>query len=338
MPTKSAKRKTATKVTTKATPKSAKKAGAKRAPAARAAAKTFDWPTTSNPLDHGANVVIGFHGLMCFCHSHRDGSKECEVGIHNTQLGGHKLTIAVYRVAATFDPPYDMDMGTPTLYAGPFDFTDTGRTKAHQVRFDVHKPVAPGASYLQIGGPKDNPNNFRFILDLEGDDFYKDVELSKQGDNLGPRLRIQAGVFYTLCKSTTEFWRLSSTGGLKDIGSIARIIGGNIYLQAGGWVTLKLKGAEKARMRESDGKFFVLVDNGCHCSYNDFLFYYQTFNLPAANPPVFGLLAKPGTGGPTPCDDFLAQVDDVLRSQAKLVSTDDAPCGVAGYGSSGGIS
>lgn len=337
MPTKSAKRKTATKGAAKATTKRVKKAGAKKAATTRAAAKQFDWPTTSDPVGHDANVVIGFHGLMCFCHSHRDGSKECEVGIHNTQLGGHDLTITVYKVASTFDPPYNMNMGTPTLYKGPFKFGDTGNTKAHKVRFDVDKPVTPGVSYLQIGGQKDNPNNFRFILDLEGDDFYKDIELSKQGDNLGPRLRIQSGLFYTLCKSTTEFWRLSSTGGLKDIGSIARIIGANIYLQSGGSVSLKMKGAEKVKLRESEGKFFILVDNGCHCSFNDFLFYYQTFNVPAANASGFTLLAKPGTGGPSPCDDFLEQLDNVLRAQKKLMSTDDAPCGVAGFGSSGGI-
>lgn len=318
----------------------------KRASTSAARARGLDWPITSDPIPHGANVVIGFHGLMCFCHRHGHSDRNAEVGVHNNSPA-HSLSIVVYRVADTFDPPYDMDMGITSKtqpYAGPFSKGQTGSLKSNIVRFKVNDPRISGVRYFHEGaGPRDHPNNFRHILDLERD-FYPGIELPKKGDRLGPRIRINHGRFYTLCRTETQFERVEVGAPPANppvlIGSLARMVGANIYLEGDGNVTLKMPASDDVVMRADDGKFFVLIDNGCAgCQTNDFPLYYDTFDPPLGNPVVFDLKAVgtiPIQPRPnSPCDIFLPQVDKILKKDNHFMSTDDAPCGVAGFGSSG---
>ena len=323
----------------------------KRASTSGPKVTAFDWPTSSDPIPHGANVVIGFHGLMCFCHRHSHSDRNCEVGIHNNSPA-HNLSIVVYRVAPTFDPPYDMNMGidpqTTPPFAGPFGKGQTGSLKGNIVRFKVDDPSLSGVRYFQSGaGPRDHPHNFRHIIDLERD-IYPGEQLPKKGDRMGPRVRINHGLFYTLCRTETQFEKVEVVSPPVNpptpIGSLARMVGANIYLRRGGKVTLKMPAADDVVMREADGKFFVLVDNGCAgCQTNDFPLYYHTFDPPMGNPVIFDLqpvgpapIPSPPPG--SPCDLFLRQVDDILRKKNQLMSTDEAPCGAAGFGSSGTIS
>jgi hypothetical protein len=285
-------------------------------------------------------VVIGFHGLLCFCHRHGHSDHNCEVGVHNNSPA-HNLSITVYKALDTFDPPYDMNAGitmqTPP-YKGPFGKGQTGSLKSNIVRFKVDSPSVSGVQYFQRGdGPRDHPHNFRHILDLEHD-FYPGVELDKKGERLGPRIRINHGRFYTLCKSATEFGRVRVGGSPADppvhIGSLARMVGANIYLKAGGKVTLKMPAADDVEMKASEGKFFVLVDNGCAgCQDNDFHLYYDTFDEPEGEPKFDVVKTVEGTPTPSPGSPC-----DLIERIVKFRGTDDTPCGAAGYGSSGGIS
>lgn len=296
------------------------------------------WPTTENEtpnvIPHGANVILGFHGLMCFCHRHNHADKNCEIGIYNGSPD-HKLSITVYAVAPSFDPPYSMDMRPYFKVAGPFGTDETGNEKNEVVQFDVEKPVVSGVKYFQEGGPRDDPHNFRLILDLEGD-FYPGVELKKMKDLFGPRLRVDHGLFYTLCPSRTKFSRVevNTPGDLTPLGSVARMVGANIYLQDSGSVTLKMKNAPSVVMKPEDGKFFVLVDNGCiGCKdVNDFHLYYNTFEQPKGAP-QFDVLkttsATPVLAPGSPC----ALIERTVKDRG----TDDTPCGSAGFGSSGEI-
>ncbi|MFL6254761.1 MAG: hypothetical protein ACJ74T_07045 [Pyrinomonadaceae bacterium] len=183
--------------------------------------------------------------------------------------------------------------------------------------------------------PRDDLSNFRLILDLEGD-FYPGVELKKMKDLFGPRLRVDHGLFYTLCASQTKFSRaeVNTPGNLTPLGSVARMVGANIYLQESGSVTLKMKNAPSVVMKPEDGKFFVLVDNGCiGCKdANDFHLYYNTFEQPKGAP-QFDVLkttsATPVLAPGSPC----ALIERTVKDRG----TDDTPCGSAGFGSSGEI-
>jgi len=307
-----------------------------------------NWPATSNPIPHGANVVLGFHGLMCFCFRRSHSDKNCEVGIHNNS-DAHNLSITVYKVAPSFDPPYDMDMCiTPQTqpYAGPYRKAQTGSLKGNIVRFDVNEPRVSGVQFFQSGpGPRSHPDNFRHILDLEHD-FYPGFTLPKKPHHMGPRLRINHGLFYTLCKSETQFERVevaSPPGGPSvHIGSVARMVGTNIYLENDGDVTLKMSGAPDKTLKAAEGKFFVLIDNGCKaCPSNEFPLYYDTFDPPRGDPRVFDLnKTSTGTGSlapGSPCEIFLPQVNSLLKELGTILSTDDAPCGAAGFGISGSL-
>lgn len=297
----------------------------------------FKWPTTEddepNEIPHGADVVLGFHGLMCFCHRHSQDNK-CEIGIHKGSPR-HNLSITVYAVAPDFDPPHQMDMRPFFRVAGPFGTAETGDSPGDKIEFKVDEPRRSDVKYFQMGGPRDDPRNFRLILDLE-DDFYKGVQLKKRRDIFGPRIRVEDTLFYTLCASTKSFTRVETTPPQSNptlLGRVARLVGGNIYVKSHGSVTMKLKNAPSVVMQPSDGKFFVLIDNGCAgCHDNDFHLYYDTFEQPAKTPrfDVVGPDGTPPAPEPgTPCQ----LIEQVVSDKG----TDDAPCGAAAYGSSGGI-
>lgn len=298
----------------------------------------FDWPTTKrdnpNVIPNGANVVLGFHGLMCFCHRHLHDNK-CEIGIHNGS-SSHELKITVYSVSPSFDPPHQMDMRPFFKVAGPFTTADTGDTKNDKVTFDVDEPRLSGVKYFQRGGPRDDPNNFRLILDLE-DDFYPGVKLKKLKDIFGPRLRVEHALFYTLCPSRAQFSRVEATNPPSNpspLGSVARMVGANIYLEDDGSVTMKMENSPGVVMKPEDGKFFVLIDNGCeNCEDdNDFHFYYDTFEQPTDAPRFDVVKTASGTRSlpeGTPCK----LIEDVATARG----SDDSPCGAAGFGSSGEI-
>ncbi|HJQ31457.1 MAG TPA: hypothetical protein VJ866_04745 [Pyrinomonadaceae bacterium] len=301
----------------------------------KAAATTLDWPTTSDPIPHGANVVIGFHGLMCFCHRHSHRDKNCEVGIHNNSPD-HDLSIKVYKVLSTFDPPYDMNAGITSQTqpdAGPFSKGQTGSLKGNMVTFKVDSPSISGVKYFQSGpGPRDHPNNFKHILDLEHD-FYPGFVLQKQGDHMGPRIRINHGLFYTICPSATQFGRQEAgiPGTTAPIGSLARMVGANIYLKPDGKVTLKMPAAGDVVMKATEGKFFVLVDNGCiGCKDNDFHLYYQTFFKPTGEPTFDVVKTASGMATPAPGSPC-GLIEQIVAGKG----TDDTPCGAAGFGGSG---
>jgi hypothetical protein len=288
----------------------------------------FQWPTTADDIPPGADVVLGFHGLMCFCHRHGRDNK-CEIGVHNGSPV-HQLSITVYAVAQGFDPPHQMDMRPFFKVAGPFGTAETG----DKVEFEVEEPRLSRVSYFQRGGPRDDPRNFRLILDLE-DDFYKGVQLKKRKNLFGPRIRVEHALLYTLCASRATFSRVEVTsppgnGNPTPLGRVSRLVGANFYVESRGSVTMKLKNAPGVVMRPSDGKFFVLIDNGCAgCEDNDFHRYYDTFEQPAGTPrfDVIRDHTTPPTPAPgTPC----ALIERTVKDRG----TDDSPCGAAGFGAS----
>jgi hypothetical protein len=318
-----------------------------RTPATTATAAPPNWPPFSQDIPSGANVVLGFHGLLCFCHRHGHSDRNCEVGVHN-RSASHNLSISVYRVLDTFNPPYNMDMGIDenTLpFAGPFVKGALGSLNTNIVRFDVDEPrEITGVKYFHMGSvdkPRDHPNNFRHIVDLEHD-FHPGIVLNKIRRRMGPRLRINNGLFYTLCRTETQFERVVQEGPAQNpvpIGSVALMVGANIYLENDGKVTLKMPGDDDVELKASQGKYFVLIDNGCRgCTGSDVLRYYDVIDSPPAK---FDLRKKStGTGSPapgSPCEIFLPQVNLILKDAFQPFIADDTPCGAAGFGLSGSI-
>lgn len=304
------------------------------------------WPTHSADIPHGANVVLGFHGLMCFCFRKGHNDRNCEVAIHN-RSAAHNLSLTVYKVLDTYDPPYNMNMGITkdTLpFAGPFVKGSLGSLNTNIVRFDVDEPrEISGVKYFHRGdGPRDHPYNFRHIIDLEHD-FHPGVVLEKISRRMGPRLRFNNGLFYTLFKTQTQFERVVVQGPAQDpvdIGSLALLVGANIYLENDGKVDIHMLGEENPlTLRASQGKFFVLIDNGCRgCTDSDVRHYYELIEPPSVK---YDLRKKGGKVSAPPAPDssdalFLSEVNLILKDVG-IEARDDTPCGAAGFGMSGSI-
>ena len=318
-----------------------------------AAVTQSNWLTFSfdDPFPSGANVVLGFTGLMCFCHRSNHPDKNCEIGIHN-RSSNHNLKITVYQLPPTpiFDPPdpAKMDMGQIIRNAGPFDIRHTGNSMTDIVRFTVNSPRETGVLYFQKDGqqgrPHDDPRNFRNILDFESDDFYGPVELPKHFDHMGPRILVEHARLYTLCASASTFKRVDADtqANPHQVQHIARMVGANIYLNGGGYVQMYIESLPQPVVMKEPGKFFVLIDNSCpaaQCKTSDFPHYRRDiFDPPPSNPVDFDLAldvgGSPNPSSGSPCAKF---VHDKIRTPPDFLVNDETPCAPGGFGSSGGM-
>jgi hypothetical protein len=302
-------------------------------------------------LEPHPDVILGFHGLMCLCHH---GNGHCEVGVVNTDPGKHDLRIFIAEVSSGFNPPTDIELGTITPRR-LIKVSETGHAHTDIVTIDAFRPRISGVRFFQpAGAPKVDPSDFRHIVDLEGTCFYDGEKTGKARDYFGPRLRVRDAVFYTLCRTAREF--KSKEEGAADacpVGSVARVVGANIYLKSGrptANVTVKVNGAVKETLEVSaDKKYLVFIDNSCpKCDpkVSDFPQYYTAVTPPGAKKKI--LLEKTGGMGSAPrngpcAPDFVKMLERLFGTFSEKdleefnIITDDAPCGPTGAGTSGDL-
>jgi hypothetical protein len=302
------------------------------------------WPVRTD-IPHSPNIVVVFHGLMCFCHN---GADFCQIGIHNN-APHHKFKINLYEVAGRFDIPYDPRLGATTLVES-YDKGDTGGSDKHFVRLDVLDSGVTDVGYYQIEPPKSDAHDFRHIVDLEGPGLHHGEKLRKRPTHMGPRIHINQGVFYTLCRTRRQFKTVSGEE-VNRIGSVAQFVACNIYLEGEGYFSIQMKGKEVKKL-ESDKKYLITVSNGCPqndpaCVFvpdhpdktkrNDFHHYYDTFERPGGK--EYELFRDTDSPlNPSCSDDFLGDIKRVFEQDSGPRATDDAPCGAAGFGVSSGLS
>lgn len=305
--------------------------------------------TVAPRIEPNADVILAFHGLMCLC-NHNSGF--CEVGILNTDPGKHDLFIFLLEVSPLFDPPTNVELGDYRLL-DVFDVSHTGKAHTDIVRFDVIRPRVQGVAFYQPDRPpKEDPNDFRLIIDLEGPDFYHGIELGKNHAALGPRLHIADATFYTLCKTNAKFKAQEGTSTPKDIDSVARVIGANIYLDRTpahpGKVFLTIDNGPPITLPTSpDKKNLIFIDNSCPhvvCrDQSDFPLYYDAVKVPLLRK-KFTIEKVPDPPGTPPAPAGLCALINNLSSvlagfavKEGITASDDTPCGPAGAGTSGGL-
>src|SRR5215204_5716503 len=242
----------------------------------------FFQQTTAYEIKPDPDVALFFHGLMCMC-NHYDGF--CENGVLNSDKGKHDLYIYLFEVSAQFDPPTNLDVGSWNLL-DVFDLSHTGNAYTDILRFEVLRPRVSGVSFYKPSKPpKQDPNDFRLIVDLEGPDFYNGYELGKNHMALGPRLHIPDAIFYTLFKTDSKFKAQEGTDTPKEIESLALITAANIYLdrtpsQPGKvYLSIDNSGSPIPLPTTPGKKNLIWVDNSCHqpeCqNASDFPLYYD---------------------------------------------------------------
>jgi hypothetical protein len=290
-----------------------------------------------------ANVVVAFHGLMCFAHKQTALVPFCEVGIHN-DAPKHSLTITVWEVDPAFDPPKKYIISESNELAF-FEGSQIGNGSDFIVSLNVSNPQTDGVKYFQPGAVPVSLNDFRRMPDFESADFYDARIDEKLLEKFGPRVHVQSGIFYAWYLTNKKFKRRDN---VKKLGRIAHVMAANIYLNDGESAVLQVGNEAPVPMPYStDKKYLILIDNGCPtCTDIDFPEYYKTFRPPQGKPEyhleldesLASLQSREGEEKVKVADSSKETFKKFLKERKHEFSNDDSPCGAASFGRSDGIS
>lgn len=98
---------------------------------------------------------------------------------------------------------------------------------------DPDEPANEGVTRFVPDVPFGQPQDFRWLLDLEGRNFH-DSDVVINGADVEPSVIIREGLFYTASRTDDRRLRVTREGGGKDpsnLGVVAAIVGVNIYLR-----------------------------------------------------------------------------------------------------------
>lgn len=222
-------------------------------------------------LDHSnAFVRLSFDGLIGFCFCRRE-DYDCQMGM--VQVPDHEPLISLTRLNPN-----------GTLY--PM-LTDYPLTPANHISLEVTDPVrAESTTYPEsyAGTIFDrltdtgDPEDFRWIMNLQGEDFHGEHLRLKRGGSgdtlLRPRITVPNAIFYTLEKTPVSFKRFRNPEDPRPrpIGKIADQVGADILCHPGDHgqklVILKIAGqADRPLYRNIDEargfRYAIKITNLC---------------------------------------------------------------------------
>lgn len=276
------------------------------------------WPTTSTFPAQVPDLRVVFHGLLSFCYTDRG---HAEVGVFDASAE-HKLRIKIS--GGTCD---DRIYTGIQLSKGDFILEVTGDLPQGVSSFQT------GAEFNRLDNENTSPNDFRWMLDLEGPDIYDSFIINKRPSHYRPRLFVRSGLFYTIEKTGSTFRAENDDGTVKrDVGNIAFCTGCNIYLKTGQQAVLTLKRADgediTCRFDKTGSLQKIYFTNTCRlagggeCPDPDFGRHFDSFDPPGGQR-KFKLVAVKKEKIPHDCSGL---------SRSLQESTDEAPCGGVGYG------
>jgi hypothetical protein len=270
------------------------------------------------------DIRVVFHGLLMFCF---DGSRQCEVGIHNATHSDppqrrHLLEVNLWTKRGNACPRLPA-----RLFAG-----DSRDLQNIEMRVDFPPDDMDGVfAFTAAGGKETDKRDFRWVPDLEGDSFYNAV-LPKRLDLLRPSLRINNGLFHTIYKTNSTFKKVGGQGA-PGVGNIGTVVGANIYLSDDSQFTLQLDSLLVPLLREPGVTYQIDFTNTCEClaveEQNDFNLYRDAFEIPPAKSEI-----KLALDVETPGDDVI----DICFLTSGPHESDRAPCGPAACGRSSSLS
>lgn len=254
------------------------------------------------PLPQNPTITLYFTGLLVFCFD--QDNKYCQIGIHSI-TDDHELKLRL--VKKTPDPatgseqtltiPHAMIRSAKNLWLN-VEGTPSPKQQA--------KPFIAG----KRNQPPVDPQDFRHVVDLEGEHFYNRRLKIKRGI-LKPSLFITQGVFYTASLTsqpcqvvtaandsnhshahTNRSSPAHATG--HSLGKIADYVGVNIYLNRSNQAIVlragSQSGPEMLRLKkERDTRYEITIDNGPtdHApTGSHFGHYYDAFMLDRGEPMI----------------------------------------------------
>lgn len=195
------------------------------------------FPESAPGVERAPDVQMFFHGLLMLLPD--IGGSQCQIGVHRLSVQ-HKLSVEV-RVKGTEQPD------PPLLrLAGSLD--------SQGLSIAIDPPTGNGISKF-VGGQGefdrlDETNaerDFRWSIDLQKlDPLQPRITIEQSG--ISPGIVIKDGLFYTARRTNPDnvAVQLTNPGNpVTPLNRVARIIGANIYLDAGERVILKWFGEGK---------------------------------------------------------------------------------------------
>jgi hypothetical protein len=211
----------------------------------------------------------------------------------------------------------------------------------------------PGVNFLKLGPDTFNrqtgdPNDYRWMLDLEGSDFYLDKPSKDPAFRFKAKLLVNQGTIYTYETTKSTFDRVSVWAGLggtnaRHLYNVAREMAAAIRLTETEAAFLEINGNTVRRLPGTAGKEYeVLFGNTCQepfgniCEWtpgsiveswrNDFRFHRDIFSLPLDRARYGLMLNRPGPFEP-PRQNIVWNA----------FGTDRAPCMGVGYSQTDGF-
>jgi len=305
--------------------------GQQRNPASKAAPSavpTPDWPI-GNSLPDTPTIQMFFVGIMGFRYDAQN--QRCEIGIHHGSAT-HKLKVTV------------VENPNNVIYQTPRDGFGVGTT----IEFGIlGKPS--NVSFYQVGGRlirtnrNTNSNDFRWLFDVEHDDFYG-FRLPLKERVYRQKLTIDNGVFYTHALTYSNF---DIVGGRTPYTKIyvPTMMGAKVTLGQGECAFLKVNGAQvlspNAVCQASGKTYQFWFSNNCAvgerpCAHSDFYLNFDAIDLP--HDQRFEVeLNESGRRSASLAQTKLERVETDLMKQAGIVVNDEAPCMGMGFGKNEGF-
>ena len=283
------------------------------------AARTTN-PKTSGLSSRGPSLTIIFRGLMAFRRDHEEQS--FAVGI--LPAPEHEFTIQVLEKSpqgiSSYSIPVNVAKGDTWLVEIPAQ--RKGVSYYQNGVFDRQKGVG-------------DIRDFRWLIDLEGKEFYGH-RLATNRQHMAVEVKFSSGEFYT--KTTTRpLQRRMGGNTFEYFGRVAQEIATDVFLEDGDFVlTSQATGKEILRLQEKPDTTYELVfENAPPPTHhvpmgaNHFQYYYGFFPMPKSQCYEFRVVP------PAFAQTDLKRRNLNLVEFAHAPSSNDAPCGGAGYGGGG---
>jgi hypothetical protein len=265
-------------------------------------------------LDHSKAIVrIAFDGLIIFCFNRT--KTLCEVGM--IRNGGHHRDLKITEIL-------------PSGHRRPIKLKDYDIDPSKDLEISAVNPLPPHTPPLPSDTPlsgyqdtedfdrvndKGDPEDFRWIVDLEGAEFHR-KRLNPKRDGFKSKLTLTHGIFYTVRKTRRHYGRLTLGGpdDLRFLGKLAHNVGVDIQIRDDdGKVIIKNRGAASGLelprpLPEGERDvlgctYEIIVENACEPNprTSDFPLFYGAVSDPGGVQYDLRIAVPPGHslgGGP----------------------------------------
>lgn len=253
------------------------------------------------PVPEDSTVTLRFTGLLVFCFKKQP--KCCQIGIHS-KSDDHELRIRLVKKESGLEIGSEEALTISHGFLRDVSDLWLGVEGSPSPKQKTAMPFIAGNPDQPLADPQD----FRQVMDLEGEHFYNHPMKLKKGV-LKPSLFVAQGLFYSATLSPRSYWAVpvSPNGGGhqhthevagpaaagKSLGRVAEYVGVNIYLDhPNQTIVLRVgrKGPELWRLkREADRAYEITVDNGPTTGApagSHFEQYYDAFELAPSEPKI----------------------------------------------------